>query len=290
MLSFFFYSVLFLPLLFILTFLLLFLLLNLLLIFVCILFYFLFWFPIIILFLVTALLLLKLLNFLSMLLSPPVILLINDLPLWSGWLSAESCDATCWDVLAWTEGYKTKPLSKDQNHKIQKGEEDWSIIASLLKARESTPVSSNLVNNHGKDLDVHRPQPQGWPLTLGCWLTHLIFSRGWALIMLSEEQAVDTSHFKNKGCCTKSKTHAFCLCGGYLQPMLQFFTFITDLDWWCKVSPVHHRGWATSHLWTEVKPFPVPQLPDKELPHRQPCVLTQHRKGCNTKQKAEAVF
>lgn len=79
------YSVLFLlllfPLLFILAFLLLFLLLSLLLTFVCILFCFLLCLPIVILFLATALLLLRFLMFLSILLSPPLILLISDLGL-----------------------------------------------------------------------------------------------------------------------------------------------------------------------------------------------------------------
>lgn len=79
------YSVLFLllvfPLLFILAFLLLLLLLSLFLAFVCTLSCFLLCLPIVILFLATALLLLRFLMFLSILLSPPLILLIGDLGL-----------------------------------------------------------------------------------------------------------------------------------------------------------------------------------------------------------------
>lgn len=80
------YSVLFLlllfPLLFILSFLLFFLFVSMLVIFTSALLYFLFWFPIAVLFLVTSLLLLRLLMFLSILLSPPLILLISDTFLW----------------------------------------------------------------------------------------------------------------------------------------------------------------------------------------------------------------
>lgn len=97
------YSVLFLlllfPLLFILSFLLFFMVASLFLIFMSVLFYFLFWFPIVVLFLVTALLLLRLLMFLSIFLSPPLILLISDMLLWSVWLSAESYDVACSDAI-----------------------------------------------------------------------------------------------------------------------------------------------------------------------------------------------
>lgn len=97
------YSVLFLlllfPLLFILSFLLFFMVASLFLIFMSVLFYFLFWFPIVVLFLVTALLLLRLLMFLSIFLSPPLILLISDMLLWSVWPSAESYDVACSDAI-----------------------------------------------------------------------------------------------------------------------------------------------------------------------------------------------
>lgn len=83
------YSALFLlllfPLLFILSSLLFFLFVSLLVIFMSVLLYFLFWFPIAVLFLVTSLLLLRLLMFLSILLSPPLILLISDTLLWQHW-------------------------------------------------------------------------------------------------------------------------------------------------------------------------------------------------------------
>lgn len=87
------YSLLFLllfPLLFILAFLLLLLSLSLLLAFVCTLSCFLLCLPIVMLFLATALLLLRFLMFLSIFLSPPLILLIGDLGLWPAWLRADS--------------------------------------------------------------------------------------------------------------------------------------------------------------------------------------------------------